>query len=166
MPEAELRWFALCVPPRREKVVEGLLRNKGYETLLPVYIRRHQYGRHVRSFEIPLFTGYLFCRFDPALRLPVLTTPGVIHIVGAGRTPIPVGDDEVSSIRRAMEARAVVTPHEYWQSGRKGRIVSGPLAGMEGIVESSKSPVRLVISVGLLQRSVLVEIDAECVALS
>jgi transcription antitermination factor NusG len=157
------RWFALVVPPRREKVIGAMLRNKGYETVLPVHIRRHQYGRRARSFEIPLFPGYLFCRFDPTVRLPVLTTPGVLHVVGAGRTPIPVADDEVLAIRRAMEACATMTPHEYWQSGRRGRIHSGPLAGVEGIIVNAKPPVRLLLSVSLLQRSVLVEVDAECV---
>jgi transcription antitermination factor NusG len=161
-----LRWFALVVPPRREKVIGGMLRNKSYETLLPVHIRRHQYGPRARSFEIPLFPGYLFCRFDPAMRLPVLTTPGVLQVVGAGKTPIPVADDELLALRRVMETGAPMIPHEFWQSGRKGRIHSGPLAGIEGIVVNAKPPVRLVLSVSLLQRSVLVEVDADCVSLA
>jgi len=163
---AEHRWFALGVAPRHEKVIRDLLRIKGFETLLPVYARRHQYGSRSRSFEIPVFPGYVFCRFDLSARLPVLRTPGVLQVVGAGKTPIPVADDEIVSIRRAMEARVPMTPCLYWHSGQKGRITKGPLTGIEGIVMNAKPPVRLVLSVNLLQRSLLLEIDADCVGLT
>jgi|SRR5579864_2645219 len=164
--KAEHRWFALGVASRHEKVIRDLLRIKGFETLLPVYARRHQYGSRSRSFEIPVFPGYVFCRFDLSARLPVLRTPGVLQVVGAGKIPIPVADDEIVSIRRAMEARVPMTPCLYWHSGQKGRITKGPLAGIEGIVMNAKPPVRLVLSVNLLQRSLLLEIDADCVGLT
>ena len=161
---AEHRWFALGVMPRHEKAVARMLGNKGYETFLPLYTRPHQYAGRVRSFDIPLFPGYLFCHFDPAVRLPILTTPGVLQVMGAGRNPLPVEDEEIISIRRAMEAGIPMAPVPFWHVGQKGRITSGPLAGLEGIVVSAK-PVRLVLSVALLQRSVQLEIDADCVGL-
>ncbi len=156
-------WYALSVNVRHEKVVSQLLSNKGFETFLPLYTRRHLYTRRVREFELPLFPGYLFCRFDPATRLPILTTPGVLRVVGAGRTPIPVDNDEITTIQRAVEANVSMVPHPYWRSGQIGRITSGALAGVEGIVVNAKHPVRLVLSVSLLQRSVLLEIDSDCV---
>ena len=153
-------WFALSVAPRHEKAVTRLLGDKGFETLLPLYQRRHQYVGRERSFGLPLFPGYTFCRFDPAVRLPILTTPGVVQVIGAGKTPVPVGDGEIESIRRAMEAGVAMTPVPYWTEGSRGRIANGPLAGVEGIVMDARRPVRLVLSIGLLQRSVLLEIDA------
>ena len=160
------RWFALGIAPRHEKAVSGVLCNKGYETLLPLYKKHHQYGNRARSFEVPLFPGYLFCRFDPSARLPILTTPGVLGVVGAGKTPIPVGDHEILSMRRAMSARLPMTPHPYWTRGQRGRIIAGPLAGVEGVIVTAKSPVRLVLSVELLQRSVMLELDGDCVSLT
>lgn len=165
VPETMQRWFALGVMPRHEKTAARLLANKGYETFLPLYTRRHRYTSRIRSFELPLFPGYLFCRFDISARLPILTTPGVLQVVGAGRVPVPVSDDEVASIQKAMEARIPMAPFPYWQTGQKGRITSGPLAGVEGVVMSAKAPVRLVLSVTLLQRSVLLEIDSDCVSM-
>jgi transcription termination/antitermination protein NusG len=161
---AEHKWFALGVASRHEKIVSQLLRNKGFHTFLPSYVRRHQYGRRTRDFELPLFPGYLFCRLDPLQRLPILTTPGVLRLIGAGRSPIPVEDEEITSLQRAREAGVLMMPYPYWQTGQKGRITGGPLAGIEGIVLSARRPVRLVLSVRLLQRSVLLEIDSECVA--
>lgn len=56
-----------------------------------------------------------------------------------------------------------MVPHSFWQSGRFGRITAGPLAGIEGVIVNMKNSVRLVLSVSLLQRSVLLEIDCDCV---
>jgi transcription antitermination factor NusG len=164
VPDAARKWFALGVTVRHEKVISQLLNYKGFETFLPLYARRHQYHRRTRSFELPLFPGYVFCRSDPAVRLPILTTPGVLRMVGAGRVPIPVDHDEVVALQKAGQAGVSMSPHPFWQSGQKGRITAGPLIGIQGIVVSAKPPVRLVLSVSLLQRSVLLEIDSDCVA--
>ncbi len=157
-------WYAVGVASRHEKIVSQLLRNKGFETFLPLHTRKHQYGRRVRSFELPLFPGYLFCRMDNAVRLSVVTTPGVLRLVGAGKVPVAVADDEIAALQRATAANATLSPHPYWKSGEKGRIGEGPLSGLEGIIVSAKPPVKVVISVTLLQRSVLVEVDANSVA--
>jgi transcription antitermination factor NusG len=155
-------WYALAVMPRHEKTVSRVLGNKGYETFLPLYARPHKYAGRTRSFEIPLFPGYIFCRFDAAVRLPILTTPGVLQVMGVGRNPVPVDEDEVVAIRRAVEAGIPLTPIPFFKVGQRGRIADGPLAGLEGIISATK-PLRLVLSVSLLQRSVLIEIDSDCV---
>jgi transcription antitermination factor NusG len=161
--ETPQRWFAVGVAPRHEKAVSQLLDYKGYETFLPLYRRRHQYAERAREFELPLFPGYLFCRVDPNFRLPILTTPGVLYFLGAGRVPIPIDAAEMASLQLAALAGARMEPHVFWETGQKGRIASGPLAGVEGFVVDAKKPSRLILSVTLLQRSVLVEIDADCV---
>ncbi len=158
----KLDWFALAVMPRHEKTVARMLGNKGYETFLPLYAKEHKYAGRKRSFDLPLFPGYVFSRFDAGARLPILTTPGVLQVMGAGRVPVPIEESEIDSIRRALDAGVPVSPVAYWKTGQRGRITSGPLAGVEGIVVSIK-PVKLVLSIALLQRSVLLEIDADCV---
>ena len=163
--DGEEKWFALSVTVRHEKVVSQVLRHKGFETFLPLYKRRHQYNQRIREFEIPLFPGYLFCRSALAARLPILTTPGVLQMIGAGRVPIPVEETEITSLQKAAEAGVSMAPHPFWQSGQTGRIATGPLAGIEGIVINAKQPLRLILSVGLLRRSVLLEIDSDCVDL-
>lgn len=154
-------WFALVTRPRHEKVVAETLKSKGLETFLPLVQRHHQYGRRSREFDVPLFPGYLFCRFNVLRRLPVITTAGIVRIVGAGASPIPVNDVELASLQIAMRARFPVHPHPFLHGGAKVAITEGPLAGMEGVVVKEKDPLRIVVSIGLLQRSVLLEIAAD-----
>src|SRR5260370_35567054 len=110
----------------------------GFESVLSLYLRRHEYARRIREFEPPLFPGYLFCRSDPAVRLPILTTPGVLQMVGAGRTPIPIEDREITSLQKAAAAGVSMVPHPFWQSGQRGGIMTGTLVRLAGRVWSAK----------------------------
>jgi transcription antitermination factor NusG len=153
-------WFALQVRSRYETIVATLLRGKGYEWFLPTYKCRRQWSDRIRETELPLFPGYLFCRFDPQCRLPILTTPGLISIVGRGKTPIPVDEDEITALRKVVTFGLRSEPWPYLQIGQRVKIDYGALSGLEGILIGSKGQHRIVLSVTLLQRSVATEIDS------
>lgn len=152
-------WFAVRVKPRREKYVALLLRHKGYAEFLPLYRARRRWSDRFKEIELALFPGYLFCRFDPCHRVPVLTTPGVSCIVGVGKIPIPVDEAEVGAIQDIVQLGLGVGPWPFLQVGHRVRLEEGPLSGLEGILIETKDQHRLVVSVTLLQRSVAVEID-------
>jgi transcription antitermination factor NusG len=152
-------WFAILVRTGREKTANLLLENTGYECFLPISKYMRRWSDRMKEIEVPLFPGYLFCRMDPHNRLPVLMTPGVIQIVGVGKTPIPVGEEEIAAIQRVGKSGLPTMPWPYVQVGHVARIEDGPLRGMSGIVIKIKSGLKLVLSVNLLQRSVAVEID-------
>src|SRR5258708_10296336 len=95
---------------------------------------------------------------SPHNRLPVLMTPGVIQIVGVGKTLIPVEEQEIAAIQRVGKSGISTMPWPYLQIGHVARIEDGPLRGMTGIVIRIKSGLKLVLSVTLLQRSIAVEI--------
>jgi transcription antitermination factor NusG len=152
-------WYALHVRPRFEKFVQVHLEDKGYEVFLPTYAVNRRSSDRVRSVALPLFPSYLFCRFNVNARLPILITPGVNLIVGAGKYPAAVDSDEILAIRRLTDAGVPSQPWPFLQVGQRVRVESGPLEGLVGIVVRSKSSDRLVVSVSLLMRSVSVEID-------
>ena len=78
----ELQWFALVVRSQHEKIVGSVLQEKGYEELLPLYSIRRRWSDRMKQLMLPLFPGYVFCRFDLNHRLPILVTPGVLQVVG------------------------------------------------------------------------------------
>jgi len=154
-----LPWYALQVRPRFEKVIASTLLTKGYEGFLPLYRHRSRWSDRMKEVELPLFPGYLFCRFDINKRLPILVTPGVMHVVGIGKTPQPVEEDEIASLQSIVFSGLQAEPRSYLNIGERVRIEIGPLAGVEGVLVALKGANRLVVSVSLLQRSVSVEID-------
>jgi transcription antitermination factor NusG len=159
---SSLNWFALRVRPRCERLVADALRGKGYEEFLPLHQERHHWSDRIAIVQVPLFAGYVFCRFDVHLRLPILTTPGVQLVVSAGQTPQPIDDKEIASLRILAASRLELHPWPFLHVGQRVQIVGGPLAGAEGIVFCMKNQHRLVVSVTMLQRSVAVEIPESC----
>jgi transcription antitermination factor NusG len=157
-----VQWFALQVRSRLASTAAVVLRTKGYEELLPLYRSRRRWCDRVKEIKLPLFPGYLFCRFDPDdHQVPVLTTPGVIGIVGAGKTPIAVSDEEIEAVRRILSSGLAAQPWPFLSVGSRIYISRGPLTGLEGIITNTDKTYRLVVAVTLLQRSVAVEIDRD-----
>lgn len=159
----QLPWFALQVRSRQEVTVAEYLRGQGFEGFLPLYKCRRIWSDRIKEVDSPLFPGYLFCRFNPEDRLPILKAPGIVQIVGFNRLPVPVDESEIRSIQTLMASGIPNRPWPFLAIGDRVRIQSGPLAGLEGLLTDFKNSFRLVLSVTLLQRSVAVEIDSALV---
>ena len=128
------------------------------ESYLPVYESvRHWKDRRVR--ELPLFPGYLFVRLPLCDRLRVLRTANVVRIVGFGGQAVALPDHEIETLRRGLTRELGVEPYLYSKVGRRVRVTTGPLQGLEGILVRKKNRSRFVISLDLIMRSVAVEID-------
>jgi transcriptional antiterminator NusG len=153
-------WFALQVRAYREMAVADHLRGKGYEWFLPQYRCRKRWSDRVKIVDAPFFPGYLFCRFNPQNRLPIMKTPGVFQIVGCNGMPIAVEEMEIKAIQTLVASGVPNQPWPFLAVGDRIRIESGPLRDLEGILVKFKGEHRLVLSVTLLQRSVAVEIDS------
>ena len=160
----ERSWYAIHTRSRHEKSVSTQLLGKEIETFLPLYrtVHRWRNGRH--RVELPLFPGYAFVRIAPTDRLEVLKVPGVVRLVGFNGTPTPLEDEEIEGLRRALSAGVGAAPHPYLRVGRRVRITAGPLAGREGILVRRQGTTRVVLSIDLIQRSVLVDVEAEALA--
>src|SRR5947208_4637780 len=153
-------WFAVQTRTRYENFAAKQLAGRGYEFFLPFYLCKLRWSDRMQELEMPLFPGYLFCRFNALDRLPILTTPGVIQIVGIGKTPIPVDEEEVNALQTAVRTGVPRHPWPFLKVGERVRVKDGPLSGLEGILLNFKRRYRLVLSVSLLQRSVAVEVDS------
>jgi transcription antitermination factor NusG len=152
-------WFALRVRSNRELVAARHLRDRGFEEYCPSYKVTSQWSDRKRVLDKFLFPGYVFCRLDISNRLPVLSVPGVVGLVGYGKTPVPIPEYEMGRVRAMVDSGLAVMPWPYLASGDIVLIERGPLAGVEGILQSVKGKYRLVVSFSLLQRSVSAEID-------
>lgn len=152
------RWFAVQVRTRCEFLISSLLANKGYEIYAPSYRSENGRTRAARKKNLALLPGYIFCRFDSTLKAPILTTPGVIRIVGFGKIPIPVSPEELETVFRAAGGSPDIRPHPFLTAGQQVRVEEGPLAGVQGVFLVMKGSGCLVLSVNLIQRSVCVQL--------
>jgi transcription antitermination factor NusG len=156
--ETNQAWYALRVRSNYENTVASHLRARCFESFLPLYKCSRRWSDRFKEIELPLFPGYVFCRFNPLNRLPVLTIPGIVHVVGVGKMPVAIDEFEIAAIQTAVKSGLASQPWPFLQIGHRVRIECGPLCGIDGILLSIKGHHRLVLSVTLLQRSVAVEV--------
>jgi transcriptional antiterminator NusG len=152
-------WFAIRVKSRHEKSVSEALKDKGYEQYLPLSVCPPQSGKCTPETHLPLFPSYVFCRFNPRYRVPILTTRGVIQIVSYGQEPAEIDAKDIESIRAVTYSGVELSSCPYMAEGDDVTIRGGPLDGVHGSIVKHKSGGRVVISIHLIQRSVCVEVD-------
>ena len=155
----EPKWFAAYTCANHEKKVVDQLEERSVESFLPVYETvRHWKDRHMR-LELPLFPGYVFVHLALHDRLRVLQIPSVVRLVGFGGQPAALPNQEIEALRQRLALELRMEPHPYLKVGRRLRVKSGPLQGLEGILVRRKKGSRFVISLDLIMRSVATEID-------
>lgn len=152
-------WFAVRVKSSQELLAAQALRGKSYESFVPTYPQRRRYSDRCVQVDRALFPGYVFCRFDPFRRLPILTTPTVQSIVSFNKVPHPVEEHEIAALQQIVRSGLLAKPWPYLKAGQRIRIEEGPLSGVQGILCKEKGKDQLVVSVDLLQRSVSVQIE-------
>ena len=154
------RWYAGRTRSRHEKLVARQLESQGIQSFLPVVTKISNWSDRRKAVELPLFSGYAFVRLDHASsdRVRVLQTQGVVNFVGVQGAGIPIPDQEIENINTLLASKVSYQERSYLQVGQRVRVTGGALDGVEGILAAENSDRSLVISVGLIQRSLSVRV--------
>jgi transcription antitermination factor NusG len=153
-------WYAAYTCANHEKKAAKEISNRGVENFLPVYQTVRQWSDRRIELELPLFPGYVFVRLALRDRLKVLQVPGVSRLVGFGGLPAALPEEQIDTLRAGLNKRFRPEPHSYLTVGRRVRLKSGPLAGMQGILLRHLGNIRVVISVELIHRAIVVHADS------
>lgn len=118
-------------------------------------------GGQKRRVTKMILPGYILIQMkmnEQSLNI-VLNTPGVTGLVSSGGKPIPIGEEEVSRIRKQMEAETP-TVKVGFKPGQSVRVVDGPFIDFVGTVDeisADKGKVKVLLS--LFGRETPVELD-------
>jgi transcription antitermination factor NusG len=156
-------WFALQTKPRCEKAVEYALTRKGYECLLPTYQKNQILSYRPAKATLPLFPTYIFCRFNQGAVGKAVLTSGVRRIVEFGGCPAALQAKEINALQTLAGTDLLRRPWLYVPEGTLVQIKTGPLSGVEGLVSIHEKRENLIITVSLLQQSVMVQLDENTV---
>lgn len=161
LPASHVRphWYAAYTCANHEKRVAAELDVRSVEHFLPLYGSVRRWKDRRVQLDIPLFPGYVFVRLPLCERLRVLQIPSVVRLVGFGGLPVPLPNEEMDLMRSGLSQGAGAQPHPFLTVGRRVRITGGPFAGLEGVLQRKKSSLRVVISLQLIQRSIMVDVD-------
>jgi transcription antitermination factor NusG len=158
------KWYALYTKSHYEqKVLQGLT-DRSIEAFLPKVETLSRRKDRRKKIWLPLFPGYVFFRIPWELKLywEVLKTDGVVRTLNMGGAPAPVPEEEIQSIKIAVDSLLPLFPHPFVREGDRVMIEDGPLKGAQGIFISRQGKQgKFVVGVELLNRAVAVEIEPE-----
>jgi transcription elongation factor/antiterminator RfaH len=163
---SQTHWYALRTRSRHEKLVTRQLESQGLHAFLPLVSKISQWSDRRKQVEEPLFSGYAFVRLNPSTDdlVRVLKTQGVVNFVGVQGSGVPIPDQEIENISTLMSSKLTYEDRPYLHLGQKVRVCGGALDGMEGILTAENSDRSVVISIGLIQRSLSVRVAGYNVA--
>ena len=154
-------WYAVQTKPRHEKKVDRAFQEKGIESFLPLYKEKRKWSDRYQWVELPLFSHYVFVRIreTPQHRVSVLRTNGVFQFAGRAGLGTPIPDEQMENLLALAQHCIPMAPHQFLKIGQRVRVRGGALHGIEGLLVAIRNDKSLVVSVDLIQRSVVIRVD-------
>ncbi|HOA75614.1 MAG TPA: transcription termination/antitermination NusG family protein [Phycisphaerae bacterium] len=155
------QWYVAHTKARNEKALTEDLTRMGIPCYLPLVQRetRSRRTRRISRSTVPVFSGYVFFNATPEQRYQSLTTNRIARVL-----VVPDQERFVAELERI--ARLIATQKGFLVVhkigvGDWGRIVSGPLQGLEGVIVRCAARWRLSMNVTILGQSVQVDVDRQ-----
>ena len=155
----EPRWYAAYTRANHERKAHEQFQARSIHSFLPTYSSVRCWKDRRMCLQMPLFPGYVFVRIPLRERLRVLEVPSVARLVGFNGVPVALNEEEVECLRRVLAQGALARPHPYLTVGRRVRVIGGPLQGAEGTLVKRKGNCRVILSISLIERSVIAEVS-------
>jgi transcription antitermination factor NusG len=157
------RWYVAHSRARNEKILAKQLTRLGIFNYLPLMRRRTRspVTRRISQSMVPVFPGYVFFNGGPDQRYLCLRTNRVANVLDVSNQDQLVSELLHIQLLLAKNEAFLVTPR--LQVGDWGRIIAGPLRGLEGVVTHCSGRLRLSMNVTILGQSVNVEVDRDVV---
>jgi len=157
-PEADLgQWFVLHTKSRQEKALSEELSVLRIAHFLPAVEQMRFYGQRKAIVLAPLFPGYLFLRGSIEQAYVADRTKRIASILKV--TEQEHLDWELRNIHLALQAGTTFDPYPALKKGVRVQVRSGPLRGVQGVIENRTSRDRLILQVHMLGSAVSIEVD-------
>jgi transcription antitermination factor NusG len=154
----DLLWFVAHTRPRREKKLVEYAEREGLSVTLPCYRSVHKYRGKTVVFEKPLFPGYVFFQLVPASRQKVYQSDFVANLLDVPDQAL--FEQQLWVIRQALETDLEIRLAPEIGEGKRVRITSGPLRGVEGWVEQRYGMTTVLLRVDFLSQAAAVKVEA------
>lgn len=152
-------WWVIHAKPNCEKIIANYLRRREISYYLPIYKQKRRVGGlgRLRETIAPLFKGYVCIALDKEDHHLLYDSKKLVRII-----PVPEQDlfvEQMNNVLTASESELELMVKPGLIPGRRVRILSGPLAGVEGVVKARKADKKLAISVDMFNQTVIVNLD-------
>jgi len=166
-PPVESVWHVVHVHLHAETKAQTHLARQGFETYLPLYLKRRRHARRTETVAAPLYPSYLFVRFNSSIHRwrSIHSTIGVVRLVCNGDVPAALDQAIIEDLKNRENAQGFIQLEHRpkFSLHDKVRVSDGVFADCLGLVEGVSDRDRVVILLNMLGRKVRVLLDEELV---
>lgn len=153
-------WQVLHVLSNHERRVAQHLAVRSVEHYVPYYREKVKWTDRTKIAERPLFSGYVFARFTPQSRIAVISTPGVLRLLGDEVCDM-VSDGDLTRIREGLASGMPLRPHGGFAVGMRVRVRAGAFAGAEGVVTELRKQCRIILALAAIRQCFSLEAEID-----
>lgn len=155
------QWYPVCTASRAEKKACQALMAKGIETYLPLQRQCKQWSDRKKWVEEPLIRSYLFVLIHPQQQTEVLMTSGISRFIYFSGKVTAMPNRQIDELKLLLaSAYELEVTEENLMPGEPVEIKAGPLKGIKGEMISYRSKHQLLLKLGSLQQSIVVNVPA------
>jgi transcriptional antiterminator RfaH len=164
LPESlSASWHVVQAHVHAEAKAELHLNRQGFATYLPRYLKRRRHARRTETVAAPLYPGYLFVNFDPAVHRwrSIQSTVGVTRLVCNGEAPAAIDRSIIDGLRTREDAEGFIAieSRPRFAAGDRVRVAEGVFCDCLGLFDGVTDRERVAILLDLLGRKVRVVLD-------
>jgi transcription antitermination factor NusG len=162
--KSKTNWYVFYTAPRAEKVAQRELSIKGYEVFLPITkTMRVWKNRQKKIIDQVLFPSYIFVNTDESYLHKICQLPKITTVIHCGGKPSKINYKCIEGIKRMLNLNLEISVESNFSEGENVRIISGPLAGYEGILLKQQSKTRFGIQLKEINQTVCIDVCSSLV---
>lgn len=148
-------WFALYTKPRHEFKAVEQLNAEQISFYMPTVTRIKKWSDRKKKVTEPVLRGYIFIFATEKERLTALEQNSIVRCISERGVPAKIPEWQIENLRRFLELSNDVVVLNTIPAGTKVIIKEGPFQGVVGVILEEKKEKHLVVSIKLLNRSVM-----------
>lgn len=159
MPDPGYDWYVAHARPRAEKRIARECERKGYLYYLPLRKSVKNYGGRKRSFTAPVFPNYVFVQCSEANRQWIRQNRYVANLLEVVHQEKLVY--ELNQLASILAEDAEFDIHDHLHEGVPVKVLSGALAGTNGVVVKLHQGTRVIVNIEMINQSISVNVKSE-----
>lgn len=159
---SEYHWYAAYTLPRYEKKAKGQLDKQAITNWLPVQRFRKRWSDRWKWVEEPVFRSYLFVYISEREYYQTLNSYGIIRFVAFNGQAVRIPENQMDFLRRMLDTGYELETGEIdLQPGDKVEVLTGPMAGRQGLLVSRAGDKKFRVDLDFLGQSVYITVPTE-----
>lgn len=159
---SDYHWYAAYTLPRNEKKAKAQLDKQAIANWLPVQRLRKRWSDRWKWVEEPVFRSYLFVYISEREYYQTLNSYGIVRFVAFNGQAVRIPESQMDFLRRMLDTGyELETGAIDLQPGDKVEVLTGPMAGRQGLLVSRAGDKKFRVDLDFLGQSVYITVPAE-----